>query len=55
MVRLSECKNSNQEFKIKHRITSELLKAQKEGKIKGLFGRLGDLGAILQYQQPVPN
>ena len=48
MVRLSECKNSNQEFKIKHRITSELLKAQKEGKIKGLFGRLGDLGAIDQ-------
>ena len=48
MVRLSECKNSNQEFKIKHRITSELIKAQKEGKIKGLFGRLGDLGAIDQ-------
>ena len=48
MLRLSECKNSNQEFKIKHRITSELLKAQKEGKIHGLFGRLGDLGAIDQ-------
>ena len=48
MVRLSECKNSNQEFKIKHRITSELIKAQKEGKIHGLFGRLGDLGAIDQ-------
>ena len=48
MLRLSECKNSNQEFKIKHRITSELMKAQKEGKIQGLFGRLGDLGAIDQ-------
>ena len=48
MIHLSEYKNSNQEFKIKHRITSELLKAQKEGKIHGLFGRLGDLGAIDQ-------
>ena len=48
MVRLSECKNSHQEFKIKHKITSELIKAQKEGKIHGLFGRLGDLGAIDQ-------
>ena len=48
MLRLSEYKNSNQEFKIKHRITQELIKAQKEGKIHGLFGRLGDLGAIDQ-------
>ena len=48
MVHLSECKNSHQEFKIKHKITSELIKAQKEGKIHGLFGRLGDLGAIDQ-------
>ena len=48
MLRLSEFKNSNQEFKIKHRITQELIKAQKEGKIHGLFGRLGDLGAIDQ-------
>ena len=48
MLKLSECKNSNQEFKIKHRITSELMKAQKDGKIHGLFGRLGDLGAIDQ-------
>ena len=48
MLKLSEFKNSNQEFKIKHKITSELIKAQKEGKIQGLFGRLGDLGAIDQ-------
>ena len=48
MLKLSEYKNSNQEFKIKHKITSELIKAQKEGKIQGLFGRLGDLGAIDQ-------
>jgi len=48
MLKLSEFKNSNQEFKIKHKITSELIKAQKEGKIHGLFGRLGDLGAIDQ-------
>ena len=48
MLKLSEFKNSNQEFKIKHKITSELIKAQREGKIQGLFGRLGDLGAIDQ-------
>ena len=48
MLRLSEYKNSNHEFKIKHRITQELIKAQKEGKIHGLYGRLGDLGAIDQ-------
>jgi structural maintenance of chromosome 4 len=48
MLKLSEFKNSNQEFKIKHKIASELIKAQKEGKIHGLFGRLGDLGAIDQ-------
>ena len=48
MLRLSEIKNSNQEFKIKNKITNELIKAQKEGKIHGLFGRLGDLGAIDQ-------
>ena len=48
MLKLSEIKNSNQEFKIKHKIASELIKAQKEGKIHGLFGRLGDLGAIDQ-------
>ena len=48
MLKLSEFKNSNQEFKIKHKITSELIKAQREGKIHGLFGRLGDLGAIDQ-------
>ena len=48
MLKLSEYKNSNQEFKIKHKITSELIKAQRDGKIQGLFGRLGDLGAIDQ-------
>ena len=48
MLKLSEFKNSNQEFKIKHKITSELIKAQKEGKVQGLLGRLGDLGAIDQ-------
>ena len=48
MLKLSEYKNNNQEFQIKSRITRELINAQKEGKISGLFGRLGDLGAIDQ-------
>ena len=30
----------------RHRITSELKKAQREGKLKGIHGRLGDLGTI---------
>ena len=46
LSRISEVKNSNQEYNIKNRILQNLLKAQEEGKLKGIYGRLGDLGTI---------
>ena len=44
--KLTEIKNIINDFNTKHRVVGELIKAQNEGKIKGLYGRLGDLGAI---------
>jgi len=46
LSRLSEVKNVNQEYNIKNKILQSLLKAQDEGKLKGIYGRLGDLGTI---------
>ena len=44
--KLTEIKNIIYDFNTKHRVVGELIQAQNEGKIKGLYGRLGDLGAI---------
>ena len=44
--KLTEIKNISYDFNTKHKVVGDLIKAQSEGKIKGLYGRLGDLGAI---------
>lgn len=39
-------KSSQNEFKNRNNILSSLLKAQKDGHLHGIYGRLGDLGTI---------
>ena len=46
--KLSEVKNSNQENSQRNAMIEKLLKAQGEGQLQGIYGRLGDLGAIDQ-------
>ena len=46
--KLSEVKSSNQEFTQRNQMIEKLLKAQSEGQLSGIYGRLGDLGAIDQ-------
>lgn len=46
LAKLSEIKSSNQERTQKNNILDSLLKAQQEGKLGGIYGRLGDLGVI---------
>jgi len=46
--KLSEIKNSNQESNQRNVMIEKLLKAQNEGLLQGIYGRLGDLGAIDQ-------
>jgi structural maintenance of chromosome 4 len=48
--KISEIKTSNQEKQQRNNILDNLIKAQNEGRIKGIYGRLGDLGTIdLKY------
>jgi len=44
--KISEIRNTNQEKINKNTILDALLKAQNEGKLSGIYGRLGDLGVI---------
>ena len=44
--KISEIKTSNNEKSQKNNILDSLLKAQAEGRLKGIYGRLGDLGTI---------
>jgi structural maintenance of chromosome 4 len=46
LAKISEIKTSNQERHQKNNILDSLLKAQQEGKLSGIYGRLGDLGVI---------
>lgn len=46
LAKISEIKSSNQERHQKNNILDSLLKAQQEGKLSGIYGRLGDLGVI---------
>jgi structural maintenance of chromosome 4 len=46
LAKISEIRNSNQEKINKNNILDALLKAQNEGKLSGIYGRLGDLGVI---------
>lgn len=43
---IGKMRRSRQEMMVRHKIPMEFKKAQREGKIAGVFGRLGDLGTI---------
>lgn len=46
LSKISDIKSSNHERSYKDKILQSLLKAQNEGKLTGIYGRLGDLGSI---------
>jgi structural maintenance of chromosome 4 len=45
-IKISEYKNAAQEKSQRSNILEALLKAQQEGRLSGIYGRLGDLGVI---------
>jgi structural maintenance of chromosome 4 len=49
---IAKMRRSRQEMQIRSRIPMEFKKAQREGKLSGVFGRLGDLGTIPEEYDP---
>lgn len=43
---LNDLKSSYAEIKHRNNILTSLLRAQRDGEVEGIFGRLGDLGTI---------
>ena len=44
--RLEAAQNASREIASRSRVLTSILSAQKEGKLTGVLGRLGDLGSI---------
>jgi structural maintenance of chromosome 4 len=45
-MKINELKSSAHENNSRHHVLNELLKAQANKELSGIYGRLGDLGAI---------
>ena len=53
---IAKMRRSRQDLQARSKIPQELKKAQREGKLSGIFGRLGDLGTINEeYDKAISN